>query len=154
MDAIDHFSGQYRFLSNFWPCRPGILLHRKFCGDDNCYYPTVEHAYQASKTLDSIHRDEIFRAVTAGLAKALGKRLRLRSDWDHIKIPIMSDYLRQKFRRDPLRKSLLDTKDRELIEGNHWGDEFWGVCNGKGLNHLGQLLMIVRRELRDQSVGN
>ena len=36
----------------------------------------------------------------------------------------------------------------ELIEGNVWNDTFWGVCNGKGHNHLGKILMKVRDEIR------
>jgi predicted NAD-dependent protein-ADP-ribosyltransferase YbiA (DUF1768 family) len=43
---------------------------------------------------------------------------------------------------------LLETGDAELIEGNDWGDTFWGVCGGKGNNFLGKLLMEVRKELR------
>lgn len=35
----------------------------------------------------------------------------------------------------------------QLIEGNHWGDTYWGVCYGQGLNHLGKTLARVRAEL-------
>ena len=53
-----------------------------------------------------------------------------------------------KFRGDiDLRSLLVATGDRELIEGNTWGDTFWGVDKntGQGENHLGRILM----ELRD-----
>ena len=45
------------------------------------------------------------------------------------------------------------TGDAELIEGNTWHDNYWGVCscskcNGRGKNRLGKLLMKVREELR------
>ena len=36
----------------------------------------------------------------------------------------------------------------KLVEGNTWGDRFWGVCGGVGLNWLGRLLMQVRDEVR------
>jgi len=39
---------------------------------------------------------------------------------------------------------LLQTGDEELIEGNKWGDRFWGVCKGKGKNNLGKILMKIR----------
>jgi predicted NAD-dependent protein-ADP-ribosyltransferase YbiA (DUF1768 family) len=45
---------------------------------------------------------------------------------------------------------LIDTGDQELIEGNWWGDVIWGVCNGKGENHLGKILMEVRKELKGE----
>ena len=42
---------------------------------------------------------------------------------------------------------LLATDDMEIIEGNVWGDTFWGVCDGKGENNLGKVLMEVRQHL-------
>ena len=41
------------------------------------------------------------------------------------------------------------TRDRVLIEGNDWGDTFWGMTDGEGENHLGKILMRVRAELRE-----
>jgi predicted NAD-dependent protein-ADP-ribosyltransferase YbiA (DUF1768 family) len=61
----------------------------------------------------------------------------------------MEDVVRAKFSQNPeLCDQLLDTGDKTLIEGNHWGDRFWGVCDGVGENHLGQILEKVRTELR------
>ena len=34
--------------------------------------------------------------------------------------------------------------NEELVEGNYWGDTFWGICNGEGTNWLGILLMAER----------
>jgi len=62
----------------------------------------------------------------------------------------METLLRDKFTRHAdLRILLLDTGDRELVEGNTWDDRFWGVCEGVGENHLGRLLMKIRAELRE-----
>ena len=62
----------------------------------------------------------------------------------------MYEIVKDKFSRNPeLRVKLLNTGDIELIEGNYWGDTFWGVCNGKGENHLGKILMRVRKELAE-----
>ena len=66
----------------------------------------------------------------------------------------MLDILRLKFDPDsPLTKRLLTTYGAPLIEGNRWGDKYWGVCNGAGLNRLGELLMQVREERRP-ALGN
>jgi len=60
----------------------------------------------------------------------------------------MLHIVRDKFARHPgLKASLRQTGNARLVEGNWWGDTFWGVCNGKGTNHLGKVLMEVRREL-------
>ena len=45
---------------------------------------------------------------------------------------------------------LLATGDAKIVEGNTWGDVFWGVCNGVGENHLGEILMKVRQDLFDE----
>lgn len=135
LTRITKFDGAYRFLSNFYPS-PIVR--------QNIVYPTVEHAYQASKTLDDLDRLCIARCGTPGKAKSIGKYVVLRDDWDGVRLQIMEELLLTKFVDDTLRAKLLMTDKAELIEGNEWGDRFWGVCNGKGENHLGKLLMKVR----------
>lgn len=161
---INSFRGQYRFLSNFWPAKVAM---------DGRFYPSVEHAYQAGKTTDENLRDKIRSAQTPGIAKRYGRHVRLRPEWESIKLYLMEKLLRQKFGLDPipvsvpaemirsfrtdrivffhedLRTKLLATYPEKLIEGNTWGDTFWGVCNGEGQNHLGKLLMKIRKEIRN-----
>jgi N-glycosidase YbiA len=82
-------------------------------------------------------------------AKALGKRIELRKDWNDIKLDIMYKIVKNKFTQNPtLTKLLVDTNDKVIIEGNTWGDIYWGMCKGKGENHLGKILMKVRKEIR------
>lgn len=136
---IDRFFGKYRFLSNFYPCEMSL-------GIGEFTFPTLEHAYQASKSRDIEYRKRILACKTPGEAKKIGKLVKIRDGWDDDKLWIMETLLRRKFEKEPFRQWLLDTGDEELIEGNTWGDTFWGVCNGKGENHLGKLLMKVRKE--------
>jgi len=138
--AITSFSEENRFLSNFWPCVVKI---------EGIEYPSVEHAYQAAKTLNVAEREEI-ALLTAGQAKRRGYRVLLRDDWESIKLGVMEDLVRQKFIDRVLREKLLATGDEELIEGNDWGDKFWGVCDGEGENWLGKILMKVRSEVSSQ----
>jgi ribA/ribD-fused uncharacterized protein len=140
---IKEFQGKYRWLSNFWPVEGGIIL-------DGITYPTIEHAYQAAKTLDPNERRLIARCSTPGQAKRAGKSITMRSDWHQVKLQVMEDLVRQKFTNDPeLRKKLIQTKNKPIQEGNRWGDTFWGVCRGKGHNHLGKIIMKVRSELNE-----
>ncbi|HKQ50267.1 MAG TPA: NADAR family protein [Phycisphaerae bacterium] len=137
---ISSFFGEYRFLSNFWPA---VVEY------ENITFSSVEHAYQAAKTLDMAERRRIAAIVEPGDAKRAGRALRLRPDWEQVKIGVMEDCVRYKFTHHAdLREKLLATGDAELIEGNTWGDRFWGVCDGQGENHLGKILMKVRAELR------
>lgn len=133
--AISSFKGKYKFLSNF---------HNTAVFG----YPSVEHAYHASKCANKTDQEQ-FKTGTAGNAKRLGRKVQLRADWsDALKIKIMRDLVREKFMQHPkLAKRLLATGDDELIEGNWWKDVFWGVCDGVGKNHLGKILMGIREEL-------
>lgn len=131
--------GNFKWLSNFY------MVNVDYDGE---FYPSTEHAYQAAKTLNLAERREIQEAATCGKAKRLGQKVELRSDWEEIKIEVMRDLLFQKFSYPDLQDKLLATGDQHLVEGNTWGDRFWGVCEGRGLNHLGRLLMDVRGYFR------
>jgi len=139
--VIAFFTGQHRFLSNFWPCEvtgPGGLI-----------YPSVEHAYQAYKSTSPDDWAAIHMAISPGFARSMGRsipRARFDPDWDDKCLSIMEELLRQKFSQPPLRDYLCATEPATLIEGNTWRDRFWGVYNGKGENHLGRLLMRIRAD--------
>jgi ribA/ribD-fused uncharacterized protein len=146
--TITGFRGSYAFLSNFfWPV---VVTYQ---GDR--YYST-EHAYQAAKFLSPLFRKEFQGTETKPWwAKKRAKQLNShkRPDWQQVNLAIMKDLLSQKFSHPGLHALLLATGDAELVEGNWWGDTFWGVCKGQGENHLGRLLMEVRSELRQMPLG-
>ena len=136
---IDSFRGEYRFLSNFWEY-PIVY--------ESIVYPTTEHAYQAAKSNDALIKIDISLAKTPGIAKKIGNTIIMRSDWNSIKIKVMGDITRLKYNGDnDLSKMLINTSPHELVEGNIWGDTFWGVCKGVGCNHLGKILMMRRSQL-------
>lgn len=144
-DPITEFKGGNRFLSNFY-------LSNALMG--GLSFPSVEHAYQAAKTFDRDMRFLIAQAPSPGQAKRMGQKVILRSDWEGVKLGIMLKLVKQKFITDNvLREQLLATGESELIEGNTWGDTFWGVCKGVGENHLGKILMQVRMALRGGNDG-
>ena len=144
---IDSFSGDYAFLSNFYPSP--IVVH--ITANDTAIAPTVEHYFQYMKTLSDEEGFDILAAATPGEAKRLGRKCNLRKDWESIKDFVMLDALRDKFSDPELKAKLLATGNEFLVEGNHWGDTYWGVCNGKGRNMLGSLLMKVREEIKNDT---
>ena len=135
---ISEFDKEWAFLSNFY------WSEIEFEG---ITYPTNEHFFQAMKTLDLTERIAIARAGTPGQSKRMGRSVKLRSDWEDIKLSVMETALRLKFADPELAAMLKATGDEELVEGNWWNDTFWGVCNGVGENNLGKLLMKIRAEL-------
>lgn len=137
---IDRFDGEHAFLSNFHPS--------PVRGPMGLLFPTVEHAFQASKTLSAPDVEAIRDARTPGRAKRMGRLVSLRPDWEEMRVGVMEELVWRKFVDTGLRARLLATGDLELIEGNVWGDTFWGVCGGVGENQLGRILMRVRERIR------
>ena len=153
-ECIIRFDGVNRFLSNFYPygatdeAMSGEIIPVKITFEE-LTYTSVEHAYQASKTLNKDERKEIQQARTANVAKKFGRQVTLRDNWEIIKEDVMLEFLRQKFSFPELREKLGATGRRELIEGNYWHDCYWGVCYcnkclGVGQNKLGNQLMFIR----------
>jgi len=130
---IDSIKGT--FLSNFWEC---TVVH------DGMRYGNAEAAFQAQKCADKTDKYK-FIALNGAQAKAMGRKVELREDWDAVKLGVMYEVLQAKFAQNPeLYNQLKDTGTEEIVEGNWWYDKYWGVCNGEGQNHLGKLLMWIR----------
>jgi ribA/ribD-fused uncharacterized protein len=143
---IVSFSNYHYFLSNFAPTPVEF---------DGRMYPTVEHAYQAAKSEDPQVRRVFEVLPSPRLAKQRGRAVRLRRDWDTVKVGIMRTLLERKFAPDSeMASKLLRTGSAELVEGNYWHDNFWGACDCMKClrtpkqNVLGTLLMEVRDTLR------
>jgi ribA/ribD-fused uncharacterized protein len=149
MKRIARFKDKYGFLSNFRGC-PIVF--------EGVTYASTEHAYQAAKTLDPAERVQFTERITAGIAKRKGRAVTMRPDWDEVKDQIMYELNVQKYQDVGLRRDLLATGDIELVEGNNWHDNHFGVCqcggkdfcardNVTGENVLGKILMRIRAEI-------
>ncbi len=115
-------------------------------------FPTSDHAYHYAKFPDDhLKQMAIAVASSAHLAFKMAERWKQyrRQDWDAIKVMTMREILREKVRQhEYVRRKLLETGDRELIE-NSWRDDFWGWGPQRdGRNMLGKLWMEVRDEIR------
>lgn len=96
-------------------------------------------------------REDIRTAPSAHAALKLAEkhRDRRRPDWDHVKTAVMMHILWAKAaQHEYVRRKLLDTGSRTLIE-NSWRDDFWGWgADRTGKNELGKLWMRIREHLR------
>lgn len=141
---IKEFQGEYRWLSNFALVQ--IYL-------DGMEYQSVEHAYMSAKSSDDEWKNFCAdKSVSAGAVKKASRGIKLIDDWERLRIPIMRGCLLQKFGKSPFMEKLLATGNVHIQEGNHWGDKFWGVClrTGVGENHLGILIMEIRKGLQQE----
>lgn len=137
--TIDSFRDDYAFLSNFYK---SAMYY------NGAIAPTAEHMFQSQKTMNAQEAARVLNAPDPQAAKALGRRVTLRSDWEQVKDHVMYDVVLAKFEQnDSIRTKLLATGSSKLVEGNTWGDTYWGVYRGKGQNKLGNILMQVRAEL-------
>jgi ribA/ribD-fused uncharacterized protein len=142
--TISKFKGSNLFLSNFYP-------HEITVWDKT--YPSAEHAFQAKKAATEEDHERVRAEKTPFRAKRLAQRIPLREDWTHVKVAVMEEVLRAKFAQPKMLQRLLATGNSTLIEGNDWGDRFFGCVkdeNGhwQGESHLGKLLMKLRDEFR------
>ena len=136
---ITSFTGPSRFLSNFFEC----TVHY-----DGIEFPSAEHAYQAAKSNDIRVMTRIASLKTPGEAKRVGRKILIQKNWENIRADVMYSIVQNKFFNNAvLGAKLMATSPAQLIEGNEWGDTFWGVCDDTGENNLGKILMKVRTEL-------
>lgn len=154
--AIHCFRARDGFLSNFAKMEPLTLKSPDGTSID---YPSVEHYFQAMKTLDHNVRKAIANHHSVGLKAFCSEVVDLREDWEDIKIHVMYRGLCWKFGtgNPELREKLKKTEGRMLYEGNRWGDLEWGVCLDKliegevvGKNTLGRLLMMLRKKILEE----
>lgn len=140
-----HTSGEYRQFSNFFDSP--IVIDEKF-------YPTVEHYYQAMKAETAKDAEKIRKAKTPHDAKKLGRKIKIRSNWDDKKFNIMLNGLYAKFTQNPeLAVILLETGDVTIHEDCK--DSWWGGGPNfpGGRDWLGKALMIIRKKLRENKIG-
>ncbi len=134
------FRGAFDFLSNFYPVKIEV---------DGICYQNAEAAFQAQKCINPADRVP-FAGLPAVKAKQRGRQVKLRPDWDVVRLSVMEKVVRAKFMQNPnLAARLVATGTMPLEEGNSFGDTFWGVDmrTGEGENHLGKILMKIRGEL-------
>jgi len=140
--VIDSFRGDYKWLSNFYVIDIRI---------DNEVFKSTEHYYQSRKTINSIYRQLIKDAATPYLSAKIGrsKTCPILSEWNLIKDQVMYTALLAKFTQHTnLAEMLKRTGTEVLIEGNTWGDKYWGMVKEDGQwvgeNKLGKMLMEIR----------
>jgi ribA/ribD-fused uncharacterized protein len=135
---------------------------------ENLLYSSSEHAYHSKKFNDEWYCEEIRKAKTPSVSKELGnmksgqwskdgvkslikeaksRKIKIIPNWNEIKNDIMYEILCEKFKDKKLRKLLKNTGNKLIRECSPY-DDYWGIGRyGKGENHLGLILMKIRREI-------
>lgn len=140
---ISIFRGENFFLSNLYS------TNIKW-GDR--VFKSAEHFYQAAKCLEKSAAEKIYLAETSKSAKILGKFVKRRYHWHVDRVGVMETILRMKFRNKKLKRMLIETGDKQLIDQNFYHERFWGQCGctkhqKKGRNIMGKILMKIRADI-------
>lgn len=133
------FRGEYYFLSNMSPSPITMNIDGK-----TCHFTCAEAAFQAHKCP---WNPSLFENIDGYVAKKLGRSVGIKdiAAWNTGRIEVMKQVVARKFLQNPdLAEKLKSTMPQHLVEDNTWDDTFWGICNGQGENHLGQILEEIR----------
>lgn len=145
---IIKFEGENEFLSIDYPVDVSF---------EGLTYPSVQHAWMASKTPNISIRRLIQRAPEASYLPLLV--CKVSPDWSIMQGVILIELLREKFSYPELAKQLIATGDA-IIEAQEIENEYWGFVKGKnattyeqpvGYNNYGKMLMGIRSELKDSA---
>jgi len=112
---------------------------------------TTENFFQAMKTEKSdIKTRKKIAAMSPWDSKRFARTVKLRSDWQQVKIEVMRYAIKHKFKKGSKWHNELLKHPEPIIETNNWHDNIWGSCicpkcGNKGQNLLGQLIEEVRQ---------
>ena len=158
--AVERFRGEFFPFSNMYTMPNWIEAD---CG---VLVPTSEHAYMANRFLDMQlqlaiaaarglpEETEIYKDGNAAKKLAhefitAGAELVVKDDI--ARVGLMKRVVLAKVEaNDEVRELLLKTGEVKIEEGNAWEDTFWGISppgSGNGQNHLGKILMQIRKEI-------
>ena len=156
--AITRFRDENYYLSSMYPLHHGVMT------EDGHLVRSVEVGYQADKWKNYPEIRRRFLGMRSGYeAKRESKKIEVvGSDVaedlliNEKKLKSMRWYVAQKFtRNEGIARRLIETGDEMIVEGNHWGDDFFGACtDGEGRliggNNLGLILMEARGLLQQE----
>jgi ribA/ribD-fused uncharacterized protein len=112
-------------------------------------YPTVEHAYHASRYVDEKIQEEIRAAKSPYIAWELSQKYKAgqMSDFDARKSAVMEEICRLKLtQHEDVKAGLLASGDDTIVK--NYPDPYWGIGpNGVGKNEMGVIWMKLRSEL-------
>lgn len=142
MGKVLFYEGKWYVFSNF----ASFMVHWR-----EVDWMTSEHAYQSAKFDDPAIVEQIRNARSAHDSKKIAQENNDKKipNWHKIKLKIMEEIVRAKLEQHPyIRKKLMETEAMSMVEDSP-KDSFWGRGpDWNGENHLGEIWMKLRQELR------
>lgn len=146
MTPITEFRGEYFFLSNYYT-HPLTWRGVEFHSAEQAF-AYAKAAFAKAPANVSVYESQVLSTAAPGEAKKAGRNFSIDIDeWDKHKVRYMREIVHAKFLTGTgIVGPLINTGAVMLVEGNDWGDSFWGRVKGsdgvwRGLNTLGVILM-------------
>lgn len=157
-DAVYFYEQEFYVLSNF------SAFRLTWNGID---FDTSEHAYHWSKFKPNFHssfdsgiKNKLVDVIRESIktAKSAHDAFKIAEQWKELGVPYWNEVKVETMRNilickviqhEYVRRKLLETGTRELIEDS-WRDDFWGWgADGLGQNMLGKLWMEIRNDINN-----
>lgn len=148
-------TGPIKFYNRGEPYYEFTNFYEALVNIDGQDWLTTEHYFQAQKFVGTplVGTIRMLERPREAFEKSRDPRYSKwrRSDWEAVKEDVMYKALQAKFtQHEALRIRLMETGERQLIEHSPH-DSYWGDGgNGTGKNRLGELLMRLRREMKEK----
>lgn len=137
---------QTRYLCNEFDGYPFFIGTREF--------PTRLHYYYAKFTMHKEDRERLLAMADCNKMREFFKTVEKKDEWESLSLRrrVMSQACEAQVSQNPnLKMQLKKTGDYTSIIFLNFNDGFFGVGkDGRGMNHLGQILMECRRLLTDK----
>lgn len=145
--VIKEFRGEHFFLSNYYTA-PFLWRNHQFHSGEQAF-AFAKSFFATHDRMTNLYQSSVMDTKAPGEAKKIGRGMEINvPEWDKHKVQYMREIVHAKFAGvQGLAGQLINTGACMLVEGNDWGDKFWGRCLDKstgkmvGLNTLGTLLM-------------
>jgi ribA/ribD-fused uncharacterized protein len=147
--VVPEFSGEYFFLSNFYQEIFTWRAQQFFCAEQAFQYAKTWYPKKGETLRCKDLGKRLIDTGNGATAKKYGREVPVDLEfWNAQRVPLMREIIHAKFSTpgSNLAGQLINTGAMLLVEGNTWGDVFWGRsrnADGKivGLNTLGTILM-------------
>jgi predicted NAD-dependent protein-ADP-ribosyltransferase YbiA (DUF1768 family) len=134
-NSIFGFFNEFEFLALNFPS-PVTFRGKEF--------PSAANAFYSARCSDS-ECVEALQELDPYKTRDFARSLPIPDNWIDERVKVMEEVLNAKFSDKTLLDKLSNTGDKELVNANHWGDDYWGTNeSGRGANKMGEILTAIR----------
>ena len=146
-ETINGFFDDFEFLNNEFESEVQY---------NGLFFPSAFNAFQSARTSKKYYIDKLQQNLSPEDLYDVCIQISDPLDWEERREGIMTRIVRDKFVRClDLQKKLLETGHRDLV--NIYSEKsasnlFWGKIGNQGTNKLGEILMKIRQDIKNEKI--